>query len=59
VRGLGVVGGEPDADGPARDLRCRTLEGDDGVVAAGGEFDPPAAVRSRGVAQDGEAEVPL
>lgn len=54
--GLGVVGGESDADGSARDARRRRFERDDGVVLAGGEFDPPAAVRGRVVAENGEAE---
>ena len=56
VRSFGVVSGEPDADGSARDLRRRGLQGDDGVVRARRELDPPATARGRVVAQDGEAE---
>ena len=41
---FGVVGGESDADGSTRDLRRRGFKCDDGVVTAGREFDPPAAV---------------
>jgi hypothetical protein len=55
VCGFGVVGGKSDADGSAGDVRCSGFQGDRGVVLAGVEFDPAAAVGSRVVPDNGEA----
>ena len=38
--GVGVVGGEADADRAAGNVGGRDFEGDDDAVVTGGEFDP-------------------